>query len=266
LTYRIGSTDTPFLFNGRYGVQTDPNGLLYMRARYYNPYICRFINPDPIGFSGGLNWYAYADGNPVNYQDPFGLCALYMDFEYTWLDRAMDVAGGLALTVGGFVPYVGDILDAYTVVAPGSSALDRTLSSVSLGINAWTLGAAPNFGPVKRGVELITEAFTHSHHPIPKFLGGHADQVLSELDPNIHVEFHQLLGQNLKERGIPLNVGGIGGSAVDWRMYMWATPEAQRNAFDAVPETSRAIDTKYGTQLTQDVWKNILEGKFTPMP
>jgi hypothetical protein len=29
-----GSTDTPFQFNGRYGVQTDPNGLLHMRSRY----------------------------------------------------------------------------------------------------------------------------------------------------------------------------------------------------------------------------------------
>ena len=38
-TYRVGNTDTPFLFNGRYGVQTDPNGLFYMRARYYNPYL-----------------------------------------------------------------------------------------------------------------------------------------------------------------------------------------------------------------------------------
>ena len=41
---RTGNTDTPFLFNGRYGVQTDANGLLYMRARYYNPYLCRFID------------------------------------------------------------------------------------------------------------------------------------------------------------------------------------------------------------------------------
>ena len=46
-TYRAGTNDTPFLYNGRYGVQTDPNGLLYMRSRYYNPYLCRFINPDP---------------------------------------------------------------------------------------------------------------------------------------------------------------------------------------------------------------------------
>ena len=54
---------------------TDPNGLLYMRARYYNPYICRFINPDPSGFGGGLNWSCYADGNPISMIDPFGLCA-----------------------------------------------------------------------------------------------------------------------------------------------------------------------------------------------
>ncbi len=74
-TYRSGLTDTPFLFNGRYGVQTDANGLLYMRARYYNPMICRFVNPDPSGFSGGLNHYAFANGNPVSLIDPFGLCA-----------------------------------------------------------------------------------------------------------------------------------------------------------------------------------------------
>ena len=75
-TYRAGTNDTPFLFNGQYGVHTDPNGLLYMRARYYNPYLCRFINPDPSGFSGGLNLYAYANGNPASYLDPYGLGAL----------------------------------------------------------------------------------------------------------------------------------------------------------------------------------------------
>ena len=72
-TYRAGTNDTPFLFNGRFGVQSDLNGLLYMRARYYNPFLGRFINPDPTGFSGGLNVFAYANGNPVSYLDPFGL-------------------------------------------------------------------------------------------------------------------------------------------------------------------------------------------------
>jgi RHS repeat-associated protein len=72
-TYRAGTNDTPFLYNGQFGVQTDPNGLLYMRARYYNPYISRFLNSDPNGFGGGLNFYLFCNGNPVSDEDPFGL-------------------------------------------------------------------------------------------------------------------------------------------------------------------------------------------------
>ena len=73
LTYHLGTNSIPFLFNGRFGVMTDPNGLIFMRSRYYNPYLCRFLNPDPTGFAGGLNWYAYANGNPISYEDPSGL-------------------------------------------------------------------------------------------------------------------------------------------------------------------------------------------------
>jgi RHS repeat-associated protein len=74
-----GNSDTPFEFNGQYGVQTDPNGLLYMRARFYNPLIRRFINQDVLfgdidpGIS--LNRFAFANGNPISLMDPFGLCA-----------------------------------------------------------------------------------------------------------------------------------------------------------------------------------------------
>ena len=72
--YRQSGFDTPFLFNGHYGVMTDSNGLLNMRARYYNPLTCRFINSDPA--RSGWNWYAFCGGDPVNYADPFGLDAV----------------------------------------------------------------------------------------------------------------------------------------------------------------------------------------------
>lgn len=75
ITHREGSTDTPFLYNGMYGVMTDGNGLLQMRARYFNPYLKRFVNADPIGFEGGMNWYQYAGGNPIMYNDPSGNAA-----------------------------------------------------------------------------------------------------------------------------------------------------------------------------------------------
>jgi len=62
----------PFLYVGQYGVMEEENGLLYMRARYYDPEVGRFINKDPIGFWGGINFYTYVQNNPVNNIDPDG--------------------------------------------------------------------------------------------------------------------------------------------------------------------------------------------------
>lgn len=63
-----GSADTvgnPLRFTG---LATDSTtGLVYARARWYDPTTGRFLTPDPLG--GG---YAYANDNPVNYVDPTG--------------------------------------------------------------------------------------------------------------------------------------------------------------------------------------------------
>jgi hypothetical protein len=34
----------------------------------------QFTQEDPIGIAGGLNLYGYANGDPINFSDPFGLC------------------------------------------------------------------------------------------------------------------------------------------------------------------------------------------------
>ena len=41
---RTGTSNIIFGYNGRDGVMTDANGLIYMRARYYSPEMKRFIN------------------------------------------------------------------------------------------------------------------------------------------------------------------------------------------------------------------------------
>lgn len=119
MTYHSGTNDTQFLFNGRYGVMTDSNGLLFMRARYYNPYLCRFLNPDPAGFAGGLNWYAYADGNPVSFVDPYGLWA--------GVDDAIAIGGGAL--IGLAAQGIGDLIHGqasswqhYAAAAAGGAA------------------------------------------------------------------------------------------------------------------------------------------------
>jgi RHS repeat-associated protein len=71
---------TPYQFAGGWGYEaeysdaTEPYlGLAYVDQRYYEPATGRFISPDPIGFDGGLNLFAYCDNDPVNSVDPSGL-------------------------------------------------------------------------------------------------------------------------------------------------------------------------------------------------
>ncbi|CDE18072.1 rHS repeat-associated core domain protein [Eubacterium sp. CAG:841] len=80
LLSRTGTSKAIFGYNGRDGVVTDDNGLIYMRARYYSPDMKRFINADVIAGAISnaitLNRFAYANGNPVSFVDPFGLWSL----------------------------------------------------------------------------------------------------------------------------------------------------------------------------------------------
>jgi RHS repeat-associated protein len=62
-----------YMWQGReYDAET---GLYYFRARWYSPETGRWLSKDPIGISGGLNLYDFCGNNPVNFVDPYGLCA-----------------------------------------------------------------------------------------------------------------------------------------------------------------------------------------------
>jgi RHS repeat-associated protein len=65
-----GSASSKQGFVGSLGHITDDTGLIYMRARYYDSNLGRFISQDP-GYSGN-NWFDYCDNNPVNKADANG--------------------------------------------------------------------------------------------------------------------------------------------------------------------------------------------------
>jgi len=99
----IGSSFVIFGYNGRDGVVTETNGLIYMRARYYSPDMRRFINadiiPGKLSNAVTLNRFAYANGNPVSFVDPFGLSADSKwnadDIKYTWEELGFEYDGSM---------------------------------------------------------------------------------------------------------------------------------------------------------------------------
>jgi RHS repeat-associated protein len=90
LPYGKSAGSGPFGFTGQ-RVDAETNGLYYYRARQYSPAWGRFLQPDPIGYAGGNNLYAYVNNNPLNRLDPFGLEAQY----------SLGVGGTLAILFGG---------------------------------------------------------------------------------------------------------------------------------------------------------------------
>jgi len=60
----------------------EPSGLYYYRARMYSPTLGRFMQPDPIGYQGGVHLYAYVGNDPLNLTDPLGLWTLQFGLSF----------------------------------------------------------------------------------------------------------------------------------------------------------------------------------------
>ncbi len=98
-------------------------------------------------------------------------------------------------------------------------------------------------------IERITKEFLetrfHAHHPLPMFLGGYTEQLLSKIPKETHDEFHKILRDELRNAGFDLPIGTIHGSAEKWQAYFKTHAGSQGKAFDAVLKASRAIDVKH---------------------
>jgi|GEM_PF-1746823 len=154
---RTGTTDTPFRFDGQFGVQTDPNGLLCMRARFYHPQLRRFVSQDSfLGNPGdplSLNRYAFVNGDPVSLVDPTGFFAQ---------DYSDGLAGGALIgdfyepqNFGqGLGQFVGE-LGVSLVPAAGQAADVRDLAAAFNSVDSNGLSFSTGAGVVVGGVAFI---------------------------------------------------------------------------------------------------------------
>ncbi len=126
------------------GEQNDPNGLVYLRARYYDPAIGRFVSRDPwpgnVFSPQSLTPYQYVLNSPTNYTDPFGLdCSAN---PRDWGSCATKALGG-ATDLSAVVPYGGyylsyqaldriNDLGPYRLLIPGEPQLELGLLSTEV--------------------------------------------------------------------------------------------------------------------------------------
>ncbi|SMX26045.1 tRNA nuclease WapA precursor [Pelagimonas phthalicica] len=111
------------------------SGLIYYRARHYDPATGTFIQRDPIGFAGGdANLYAYVANNPSNFTDSSGL-------SMSSVEHRILTAGGVGL-IGiiwciQYCDEVGDALgglpDLFDLGGSGGSSGGAGTSSPSPG-------------------------------------------------------------------------------------------------------------------------------------
>jgi RHS repeat-associated protein len=118
---------------GYTGREPDATGLIYYRARYYDPTQRRFTQRDPIGMVDGVNRYAYVGNNPINYTDPTGELILNA------------VGAGWGLVSGGIS---GGIAAYHTT---SGSIMGTTLGLISGGLAGAAVGAVNPFGAVAAG-------------------------------------------------------------------------------------------------------------------
>jgi len=164
---------TPFLFNGKYGVMTEGNGLYYMRARFYSAVIKRFVNMDVLLGSveegQTLNRFAFVTGRPVSLVDPFGLAGIgdylgdpqdtyFTEADYFYLlehgelpqpyllqDPILEY-GKAYQAISIILPGVGEALDLNVLfgISGLSSGGDKLGAGISLVLSILTLGTSPN--------------------------------------------------------------------------------------------------------------------------
>jgi RHS repeat-associated protein len=137
----------------------DGTGLEYKRNRVYDPQTGRFTQEDPIGLAGGLNLYGYADGDPVNFSDPFGLCPFFL--------TGRPCSTGTAIGVG-LVPIAGDAIDIVGALMGTDLLTGESITGAMVGVSiAGTIAgsgklarevAKPSIGAIKGALEEVHAA------------------------------------------------------------------------------------------------------------
>lgn len=113
------------------------SGLHYNIHRYFDPATARYLTPDPIGQHGGLNLYAFAQDDSINFIDPLGWQAIPADYDF--VDRyAVFLKAGIRALPAELADSVGEALRE--MLEPGALATAAAIFA------AWGVSQLTPFG------------------------------------------------------------------------------------------------------------------------
>ena len=168
--------ETTFLFQGQ--VFDYDAGLVYCRARFYDPSVGLFVQRDPAGYQDGVNHYAGMANNPVNFRDRSGLA---IGEDGAWLSEVGSQAsykedGLTGALIGGALQSIGAVMQMGTGIAEGMDRLEHARSG--------PMGVID----IKNGLNLIVGDVS-MFAGTSAFLGGSAVQSYRTHKTRIHAYF-----------------------------------------------------------------------------
>jgi RHS repeat-associated protein len=196
-----GTFPTEYRFTGQR--QESGLGLYFMGARQYDPYINRFISPDPIipqpGNPQSLNRYSYVYNRPLTHVDSSGHIPI-------------PVIIGVGVLILKAIDYGWTAWDTYqsgrVLTDPNASRSDKMLAGLNIALSVGLEAVEPDdFLPTSlpiddvarkalmKGAKESLEAGGEEGLQIfiRKNLGDHADDVLRRLDMGHSIDPSQLL-------------------------------------------------------------------------
>ncbi len=147
MNYTTVSQTNPLRYRGYYF--DSETGFYYLKSRYYDPAICRFINADGtenLGINGefiSYNLFAYCLNNPINNSDARG------EFVFTTIMLAATISGAI---IGGVV---GGVFGAINAAASGGDPVAGAISGATTGV---ITGAITGFAGCVGGGAIVAAA------------------------------------------------------------------------------------------------------------
>jgi RHS repeat-associated protein len=224
----------PFRFVGKYGVMHETDDFYFMRARYYDASIGRFLSEDPIW---STNLYVYGGNDPVNRVDASGEFWDVLDvasFAYSSVEFIRDPSW----TNAAFLAW-----DAVALlpVVPSSGVVRGALFLASKADNFKLLKHAKNYGiDTYKSLKKVTKGKgLEVHHLIEKRFSniwGESSQLMKSVV--LTVEEHKIFTKKWRE-AIPYKSKNL-----DWRNWMRnksQLEEIARDIYKDYPQILKAL-------------------------